>query len=303
MENLLTESLWSVVKNFLPLEKLNELRLRVGLPIVAVLGGKPYYLGLKGLSGSQADAIICDSNMLMDIVKRASEHSLYAVNHQLKQGFITVLGGIRVGICGEVVIENHRVKTIKNFTGLNIRIPHQVKNCSLNVFGFLMQSKFLNTLIISPPGCGKTTFIRDVLWQLSEHNYCYNVLLVDERYEIANCLNGKPQLDVGKFTDVYSGCNKLYGFENGVRSMRPDIVATDELANEADVNALSYVACCGVGVLSSVHASDVEDLKNKPAFEKLLQNKIFKRYVVLSNKKGPGTVEAVYDENLRGIAI
>ena len=303
MQNLLTEHLSSIVGSFLPQDKLNELRLRVDLPIVAVVAGKPYYLGTKGLSGSPEDAIICERDTLNEIVKRASEHSLYAVNHQLKQGFITILGGIRVGICGEVVIENHRVKTIKNFSGLNIRIPHQVKNCSLNVFELLVQSKFLNTLVISPPGCGKTTFIRDILWQLSNHNYCYNILLVDERYEIANCFNGKPQLDVGKFTDVYSGCNKLFGFENGVRSMRPDIVATDELANEADITALSYVAGCGVGVISSVHASDVEDLKNKPAFEKLLQNKIFKRYVVLSNKKGPGTIEAIYDENLRGIMV
>ena len=303
MKNLLTDYLYDIVSRKVPMDRLNEIRLRVNMPIVLHISGKNYYLSGEGLTGNKNMAIVCTQDMLSEIIRRASEHSLYAINHQLKQGFITISGGIRVGIAGEVVVDNHRVKTIKNFDGINIRVPHEVQGCSLNAFNYIMQDTFLNTLIVSPPGGGKTTFIRDILYQLSNHNYCYNVLLVDERYEIANCFNGVPQLNVGIFTDVYSGCNKLYGFENGVRSMRPDIIATDELANTEDLEALKYVANCGVKVLSSVHAASIEELRQKPGFKDILDSKVFKRFVVLSSRRGPGTYEGIYDENLRGIYL
>ncbi len=298
MQNILPEQLYLAVSK-LPYDRLNEIRLRLGKRVVVSLKAKKYYLSASGLTSKEQDAIIVSQDMLYEVIKRACEHSMYAVNNQLRQGFITVLGGIRLGISGEVVFENGNIKTIKNFTSVNIRLPHQIKDCSLNAFCYVVQDEFVNTLIVSPPGCGKTTLIRDLLYQLSHQNYCYNVLLVDERCEIANCYNGEPQLDVGNFTDVYSCCNKLYGFESGIRSMCPDIIATDELASQKDLQALEYVANCGVKVLSSVHAKDIDDLKTKPYFESILKNKIFKRYIVLSNKNGPGTYQGIYDENLR----
>ena len=285
--------------NKLPLDKLNEMRLRLGKKIIVNIQSKMYYLSNIGLTSNEESAITVTKDILYDIIKRASEHSIYAINNQLKQGYITVVGGIRLGIAGEIVYEGKNIKTIKNFCAINIRIPHEVKNCSIEALPFILENEFLNTLIISPPGCGKTTFIRDVLYQLSRQNYCYNILLVDERCEIANCFNGEPQLDIGKFTDVYSCCSKLYGFENGIRSMRPDIIVTDELATQKDIEALEYAANCGVKVLSSVHAYDVEDLKTKPYFDNLIKNKIFKRYIVLSSKNGPGTYQGIYDENMR----
>ncbi len=303
MKELFDEPLSEIFEKYVNINKVNELRLRLDKRIVVYIAGKPYYLSYEGITNNKEKAIVVSREMLYNLIKRATEHSLYAVNNQLKQCFLTVLGGIRLGICGEVVVEDNKVKTIKNFSSVNIRIARQVKNCSLNIFDILMQGGFNNTLVISPPGAGKTTMIRDILYQMSERSYTYNILLVDERYEIANCFNGKQTLDVGEFTDIISGAEKGYAFECGVRSMAPDIIATDELANQEDINSLINISNNGVKIISTVHAFDIEDLKNKPQFKSILSSKIFKRFVVLSKSRGPGTIEGVYDENFRCLYV
>lgn len=296
LSSILPETVYSAISK-LPFNTLNEIRLRVGKKIVVCLAGKSYYLSANGLSNNN-EGIYVDRQMIEYVIKQATEYSLYALNNQIKQGFISLQGGIRIGLAGEVVFENKILKTIKNCSSLNIRVPHEVKNCSLNAFNYILKENFHNTLILSPPGCGKTTFIRDLVYQLSNHNYCYNVLIADERFEIASVTNGEPQLNVGEFTDVYSGCTKSFAFENGIRSLRPDIIVTDEIATEKDVEAINYASACGVGVLASAHCENIAEFKRKPYFEELIKNKVFKRIVVLSNKKGPGTYEGIYDENL-----
>ena len=285
--------------NKTPITKVNEIRLRVNKKIVVTISNKSYYLSVSGLTGDGEKALICDKGLILEIMKRACENSVYAYNNQIKNGFITVKGGIRIGLSGEGVVERNYVKTLKNINGLAIRIPHEVRGCTKSVLPHLFKNKFLNTLIISPPGAGKTTFIRDILYQISNHDYCYNVLLVDERGEIANCFDGEPMLNVGTFCDILSNTTKDYAFENGIRSLRPDIIATDELATIKDFEAVEKVASCGVSLLASMHARDIEDLKLKPGFENALKNKTFERIIVLSQKDGPGTIEAIYDENLR----
>ena len=303
MKNILDEPLLEIFEKHINIDKVNEIRMRLNKRLIIYVAGKPYYVAYDGITNIKDKAIIVSREMLYNVIKRATERSLYAVNNQLKQGFITVLGGIRVGICGEVVIEDGRVQTIKNFSSINIRIAKEVKNCSLPILEYLLTGGFCSTLIISSPGCGKTTLIRDILYQMSVRSYTYNVLLADERYEIANCFNGKPTLDVGDFTDIVSGVEKGYAFDCGIRSMNPDILVTDELSTQKDIESVEHVASCGVKILASVHAKDIEELKSKKEFKCLLESKVFKRFIVLGVSRGLGSIEGVYDENFRCIYV
>ncbi len=283
--------------DFLEMSKLNEIRLRVGYPTIIYYGGR-YYLGENGLVDNEKDAITVSAQELNDIVFRACDCSIYAHNEELKQGYITLASGVRIGICGEIILDNDKLKTIKNFSSLNIRIPHAVKNCSLNALPFLHDMDGVkNTLIIAPPGAGKTTFIRDLAAQLSDRNITRNLLIVDERNEIAASVDGQASLYVGKFTDVYSGSPKQFGIINGVRTMAPDAIILDELATKEDVEAVTYVAGSGVKIIATAHSKDIYDLQNKPSFANLLSSKLFERFVVLSCRKGVGTLEGVWDRN------
>ncbi|HEY8419900.1 MAG TPA: stage III sporulation protein AA [Clostridia bacterium] len=303
IEKFLPEFLVDILKNKLNYDYVYEIRIRSQLPICVNYGGKYYFLNPEGIGGINDGSIITDKKMLEAIIYRAAEYSMYAVTNQLQQSFITVSGGIRIGICGELVIEDQKIVSVKNFTSLIIRIPHEVYDCALTAYNFIAQDELYNTLIISPPGCGKTTFLRDIARLLSQGDSIRNTLIIDERYEIASCYNGMPQLNVGEFTDVISNCTKRYGFEQGIRAMRPDVIITDELANQSDIDAVKYATSCGVKIIASAHAFDLNDLFNKPGFEDIIRNKLFERFVVLSNRRGPGTYEGVYDYHFNNIYI
>ena len=162
------------------LKQVCEIRLRQARPAIVTLGANSYFLSENGITNKETDAIVVSKADIENIVFRASECSIYAVNDQIKQGFLTIEGGIRIGIAGTAVCEENRVKTIKNFTSLVIRIPHTIKNCSLSAFRYILdKGVFRNTLIVSPPGAGKTTFLRDFLFQLSSRNICLSTLVLD----------------------------------------------------------------------------------------------------------------------------
>ena len=239
--------------------------------------------------------------MLKEFVINICESSVYSVNDYLKCGYITLPKGVRVGICGEVVTENGVVKTIKNFQSVNIRIPHFVDGCCLPALEYMLNENFLNTLVLSPPGAGKTTFIRDVVYQMSKRKFCYNVLVADERNEIANITKDNEGFNLGEFVDVYTNCSKEYAFKYGIRSMRPDIIVTDEIDIDRDLKTVLDATNSGVKVLATIHAENIQQLKNKRGFEDVIKNRLFDRYVVLSCKEGAGTLSAIYDAKLQCI--
>ena len=298
LANILPEDILLATNN-ISLKNINEIRLRVGKPIMVNIRGKNFYLSNYGASSDYSNALICDKSQIDKVLSVASNESLYTINDQLINGFVTVKGGIRIGVAGDVVTNNNEIKTIKNIKSLNIRIPHFVKNCSLNLFNILCDSnKVKNTLIISPPGACKTTFLRDFAYQISKHINNLNILVVDERNEISGTTDIDEGIVLGDSVDVYTNCTKSYAFSNGIRSMKPDVIITDEINLHQDLNAIQSAITSGVCVVASIHAKDINDLNLKSEFNDIIKNKMFQRFVVLSEKSGPGTVEGVYNENL-----
>lgn len=283
--------------------QLNEIRLRVDKPIVVYLGGQAYFLSENGITNNIGSSIICKKEDIENIIFRASECSIYAVNEQIKRGYLTISGGVRIGLSGTAVCENKEIKTIKNFNSLVVRIPHKISNCSLTAFKYILEKDCLhNTLVISPPGAGKTTFLRDIISQLSQRNICLNVLVLDERGELAAVSESGESILESNFTDVLSFISKSDGFLYGIRSLNPNLIISDEIGAVEDIEAIEYACNCGVSVIASVHAGSISELRQKPHFNNLLSKKLFERFVVLSSREGPGTYEGVYDVNFNKLS-
>ena len=298
LKRYLPETIYNAIARHINYMDINEIRLRVNCPLVVCIRNKKYFVGERGFC-ERDDAIICSYEMMQEFVYKLCDNAVYAVNDQLKQGFITLPKGVRVGICGEVVSTDGEIITIKNFQSANIRIPHNVKGCSLLALDYMLDKDFLNTLIISPAGAGKTTFIRDVIYQLSNQNYCYNVLVADERNEIASVTNGVAEIPMGNFVDIYSNCSKEFAFKQGIRSMKPDIFVTDEIDIDKDLQSIVDATNSGVKVLATIHSNNIIQLKAKRGFDKIIANKVFDRYIVLSDNEGPGTLTNIYDSQLK----
>ena len=263
------------------LEKIQEIRLRCGQPVFLREEGK-----LRSLSEWITAADLRESVSLL------SAYSLYAFEEELRQGYLTLAGGHRVGFCGKAVMENEEIRTLRQINALNIRIAREQKGWGEGFLPYLLEKeRFRNTLIISPPGCGKTTLLRDIIRCLSEREMTIGV--VDERGEIAPLQDGTPQMDVGPCTDVLENCPKAKGMLLLLRSMAPDIIAVDELGGQADADAVAEVLRCGVGLIATAHGHDFSDMQNR--LPELIGQKVFQRLIFLSKRNGTGTLEAILD--------
>ena len=275
-------------ENNIPFSELQEIRLRIGKPLIIVSDNIEFVLHK-----------IIEKEELMEILEYVSNYSLYAFENELKQGFITIEGGHRVGMTGQVQIEEGEVKNIKHISSMNIRISHEVLNCADVIFPYITENKQIcNTLIISPPRCGKTTMLRDLIRQVSDGNRWVRgctVGVVDERSELGGCYLGVPQNKLGMRTDILDCCPKSKGMLMLVRSMAPQVIAVDEIGSAEDIHALEYAMHCGCKMLATVHGTSMEEIRKKPILDELIKRHKFERYVVLGNTHHIGEVEGIYD--------
>ena len=239
---------------------LSEIRLRQGLPVVIEYCGEYGYLTSTGFSKDGRHALV--GNNISSVLSVAFDGNLFNYTEQMKNGFVTVGHGVRIGIAGEYVTEGGRVNTIRNLTSLNIRIPHDFKGCSNEICEKLFTDKVKSTLIFSKPGLGKTTMLRDIAKNLSR-KIC-NILVFDERNEIAAMDERGAGFDLGNFADVIRCHNKLSAISSAIRAMKPDVIITDELYGDDDIAAVRYADDCGITVIASSHICRPEILKKMP---------------------------------------
>lgn len=299
MKEILPEWLYGFIKERYVLSEIQELRIRKNQPIQICYRGK--YIEINHDSGLYLKPLIAGQDLIDYVLSVATKNSMYAFDEQIKKGYIVAKNGIRIGLCGTAVTKDNEVSFIKNITSLNIRIAHQVDDCSASVINYLISNnKVKTTLIVSSPGAGKTTMLRDIACKLSNDFNISNIMLIDERFELAGW---GENFNLGKNIDVMRGSGKKFGFYEAIKVMNPSVIIADEITNESDIDGIKFAIKSGVSVVVSIHAGSIDDLKIKPYFAEILKEKYFERIVLLSKRNGVGTVEGVFDENQFAIYI
>ena len=278
----------------------HEIRLRCGKPVIISLadtnlfvtqsGAPSYSLRAGLLSASRRDIdeafrIICNS-------------SVHSHQQEIKNGFVTIGGGHRAGICGTAISQCGQVLNIRDISSINLRIAREIRGAADGVLAAVLSGGSLSgTLLIGPPGCGKTTVLRDLARQLSSGvRGFYRVAVVDERGELAAISQGMPQNDLGPCCDVLDGYPKGEGIMQAVRSLSPDIVLCDEIGGEDDARAVNYSLNAGVAVIASAHAGSISELFSRPQLAILMKSGAFKKAVLLKGRSQPGRIEQIYGE-------
>lgn len=249
---------------------------------VRLRADRPVYLDL--LCGHTIIGESIDGQTLHNILNSLMDNSLYSRENELKQGYFTTSQGFRVGVCGKVNAGKNGIEQLANIGSACIRVPREVPGCAKEIYETTQSSGRYSLLIVSPPGMGKTTMLRDYIRFLSDGGM--NIGLADERREIACCLDGIPQLNVGDRTDVMDGCPKHLALNMMIRACAPDLVAADEIGSFDDAMALMDARRCGVQVAVSAHAQNIEDLKRRNPIHMLLDERVFDWCVLLGPSCG-----------------
>ena len=253
-----------------------EIRVRLGQAILIKYRNKEYFTSK-----------VVDEKMILRLLENFTDNSIYAVQSEINSGFVTIKGGHRVGISGTCVFEDGKIKNIRYISSLNIRVAHEIKGCGEILVHELYKEKFENTLILSSPGAGKTTLLRDMIRLLSIAGN--NISVIDERSEIAAMYKGVSQNDLGPRTDIMNNCRKDTGIRMMIRSMGPNIIATDEIGDNRDIDAIYDANFSGIKLLLTAHGDDINDVPNR-----LLRNKLFKNIIILKKENIPGVIKNIY---------
>lgn len=282
-------SMANLLKERINKEQVYEIRVKIGKPIL-----------VYSKDGENIINYIPTKEDMKSIMQKISSYSLYAYEEDIKQGFITIKGGHRIGIAGECVMDKGEVKTIRNISSVNIRICTEVIGCSNKAMKYIFSdNKVHNTIIISPPKCGKTTLLRDIARNISNGVNSVGlsgkkVVVIDERSEIGACHFGIPQMNLGIRTDILDNCLKREGLIMSIRSLSPEVLICDEIGTKGDIEALVMAFNSGVNIITTIHGFTIEDLYKRKVFYDLLDNGIIERVITLSTRNGVGTIEKVY---------
>ena len=283
--NIFPECIKGKLGNIGSNDGVTEIRLRAGRRVCI-------YMGKKEIT---VDYIVTMKDIL-DILVKVSKNSLYAIQNDINEGFVTIKGGHRIGITGEAVIENDKVINIKNINSLNIRVAKQILGSANSIVNYVVDDfDIKNILIVAPPGCGKTTILRDLIRQISngdKKRKGYNIGVVDSRGEIASVYGGMPFLDIGFRTDVMTNISKSKGIEMLVRSMGLSAIATDEIGTQDDIIAIETAMLSGVKLIFTMHGTSIENVYMNSNVKKIVD--YFDYIILLSNRNGVGTIEKIH---------
>ena len=309
-----SETKWQEVLRFFPLEmrqplsrvghelqaKIIEIRLRLNQPLELNLGKESRFLSMDGeVSTDSRRGGIINAELFKKVINAITTGSFYALEDELTQGFLTLPGGHRVGFTGHVLLTGGKIRVMRSISSINFRIAKSIKGIARPVLPLLwQQNRILKTLIIAAPAAGKTTMLREIIrelsWGVTELAIPgIRVGVVDERSEIAGCFNGVPQLEMGPRTDVLDGCPKQEGVYMLLRSMNPELIATDEIGGAADIQIIEDIINAGVGFIATAHAFDLNEALQRPGLRAILEANLVERIVVLSNRMGVGTIESI----------
>ena len=275
--SVLPKRICSAIEQIPELRLAEEIRLRVARPVQLITSNGE-------ILSDSAVFTAADARELLD---RICAHSVYAHTEQLRNGYVTLKGGSRAGICGKPTVENGHITNIVDIYSFNLRIAREVAGCAKSVMRFLLcDGKPVSSLIAAPPGGGKTTLLRDVARCFSDGDECppFKVAIADERGELAACVNGVPGFDIGRRTDVMDSAPKAQSISLLIRSMSPQVIVTDEIGGEGDSEAIAEAVRCGVAVIASAHGSGLDQLNSRRCTRELVHGGVFKRLLCVDRK-------------------
>lgn len=250
-----------------------EFRLRTGRAPAALIGGREVTIS----------NIPVTSGDIASVLEKATRASVHAVQQDMAKGFISCGFGLRLGICGTGIMSGSELIGLRDISSVCIRIPHELRGCGGKAAKTLCSISD-NALIISPPGGGKTTLLRECIRSMSSAGV--RVSVADERCELAAMYRGVPQFDIGPSCDVMSDIPKAEAVMMLLRTMNPQLIVMDEISSPGDCAAAVSAVGCGVRVIASAHAASVNDLKSRAVYRELVGQRVFTAALVIKNIGG-----------------
>ena len=273
------------------IDRIEEIRIRTNRVLEVTARGKPHFL-----------SYVVTEDDSEQLINKLSRHSFYTLEEELKRGYITIEGGHRVGLAGKVILEGGVVKGIRSLSSFNIRIAREKIGIAQSILPYVYNGGWKHTMMIGSPQTGKTTLLRDLARMIStgipERNIPpYKVGIVDERSEIAGCVNGIPQLVFGPRVDVLDACPKAEGMMMLIRSMSPDVLIVDEIGRKEDGQAIQEAVNAGITLVMTTHGATLNEVRKRPVIKDLVSLQTIERFVELRRGDEPGMVHEVWDQH------